>query len=81
MGKKRKKKAPRIALCMIVKNEEAGLERCLGSVRGVVSEINVVDTGSTDDTIRIAKRLGANVRAEKWTDDFSHARNILSASG
>ncbi len=78
-GKKRKKKtrtAERIALCMIVKDEEANLERCLKSVRGLVSEINIVDTGSADDTVRIAKRLGADIREEQWNDDFSHARNI-----
>jgi glycosyltransferase involved in cell wall biosynthesis/predicted negative regulator of RcsB-dependent stress response len=65
-----------IALCMIVKDEEATIERCLQSVRGLVSEINIVDTGSSDDTVRIAQRLGARVQTIPWNDDFSHARNI-----
>ena len=76
---KRRNKAPRrerIALCMIVKDEEANLGRCLESVRGLVSEINIVDTGSADDTVGLAKRLGAKVREIEWNDDFSHARNI-----
>ena len=78
MSKKKKKKrsATRIALCMIVKNEAANLERCLKSVRGLVSETNIVDTGSEDNTVEIARRLGAHVRSEQWTNDFSHARNI-----
>jgi glycosyltransferase involved in cell wall biosynthesis/predicted TPR repeat methyltransferase len=64
---------------MIVKNEEATLERCLASVRGLVDEINIVDTGSDDRTVEIAKRCGARVRSEQWTGDFSHARNISLA--
>jgi len=73
---RRSRSAGQIALCMIVKNEEENLERCLKSVRGLVSEINIVDTGSVDDTIRIAKNLGARVRRERWTNDFSRPRNI-----
>lgn len=61
---------------MIVKNEEANLERCLRSVHGLVSETNIVDTGSEDNTVEIAERMGARVRPEQWTNDFSHARNI-----
>jgi glycosyltransferase involved in cell wall biosynthesis len=77
--KKRKKKSARrqrIALCMIVRDEEANLGRCLQSARGLVSEINIVDTGSADNTTQIAKRFGAKVREIAWADDFSHARNI-----
>lgn len=46
-----------ISLCMIVKNEEEVLERCLDSVKDLVDEINIVDTGSTDKTVEIAKNI------------------------
>ena len=64
-----------ISLCMIVKNEERFLADCLRSVRDVVDEINVVDTGSTDRTIEIAREFGANVVFRAWRDDFGWARN------
>jgi cellulose synthase/poly-beta-1,6-N-acetylglucosamine synthase-like glycosyltransferase len=50
-----------ISLCMIVKNEERFLEACLESVKDVVDEINIIDTGSTDRTIEIAKKYGAKI--------------------
>lgn len=65
----------RVSLCMIVKNEEKNLRRCLQSVQGYVDEIIVVDTGSTDSTCRIAREFGAVVRDFPWNDDFSRARN------
>ncbi len=64
-----------ISLCMIVRNEEQFLAQCLRSVRAVVDEIVVVDTGSTDSTPRIAADFGAHVFSFQWTDDFSAARN------
>lgn len=64
-----------IALVMIVKNGAATLARCLSSVQGCVDEIIVLDTGSTDDTVAIARRFGAQVHHFKWVDDFSAARN------
>lgn len=64
-----------LSLCMIVKNEAENLPRCLASVRGVVDEIVVVDTGSTDDTVAVAERFGARVFPYAWNDDFSAARN------
>ncbi|WP_018131906.1 tetratricopeptide repeat-containing glycosyltransferase family 2 protein [Effusibacillus pohliae] len=64
-----------ISLCMTVQNEEEFLERCLASVSGVVSEIIVVDTGSTDKTVEIAKRFGASVIPVPWEYDFAKARN------
>jgi tetratricopeptide (TPR) repeat protein len=65
-----------ISICMIVKNEEANLGRCLESVREFADEIVVVDTGSTDETPSVARRSGAILINEPWRDDFSHARNI-----
>lgn len=64
-----------ISLCMIVKNEERCLERCLNSVQNIVSEIIIVDTGSTDRTIEIAKQFTDKVYSFEWTNDFSEARN------
>jgi glycosyltransferase involved in cell wall biosynthesis len=65
-----------LSLCMIVKNEQAVLDRCLASARDAVDEIIVVDTGSTDDTIEIARDHGARVLHHDFTDlDFAAARN------
>jgi len=64
---------------MIVKNEESMLPNCLRSVAGVVDEIIVVDTGSTDSTVAIAKAAGAKVVHFEWCDDFAAARNISLA--
>lgn len=65
----------KISLCMIAKNEEQNLRRCLKSVQGVVDEIIVVDTGSTDNTCQVAREAGAVVRSFIWNDNFSDARN------
>ncbi|MBI2660520.1 glycosyltransferase, partial [Candidatus Woesearchaeota archaeon] len=64
-----------ISLCMITKNEEKYLEQCLNSVKDIVDEIIIVDTGSTDKTKEIAKKFNAKVYDFKWSDDFSAARN------
>lgn len=64
-----------ISLCMIVKNEEKYLADCLRSVHHFVSEIIVVDTGSTDKTIAIAEEFGAKIFHFEWINDFSAARN------
>ena len=65
-----------LSLCMIVKNEEAHLSRCLESVKGVTDEIIIVDTGSTDRTLDIARQYGAKVALHRWNDDFAAARNV-----
>ncbi len=65
-----------LSLCMIVKNEERFLRNCLESVQGVVDEIVIVDTGSTDGTLDIAREYGAKIIEYAWNDDFSEARNL-----
>ncbi|MFQ5620945.1 MAG: glycosyltransferase [Candidatus Nanoarchaeia archaeon] len=65
----------KLSLCLIVKNEEGDLPRCLTAAAGVVDEIIVVDTGSNDKTKAIAKEFGAKVFDFEWRDDFSAARN------
>ena len=65
-----------VSLCMIVKNEDEHLAKCLESVKPVVDEMIVVDTGSTDRTRDIAKVFGAKIYDFKWNDDFSEARNF-----
>jgi tetratricopeptide (TPR) repeat protein len=68
-----------IALVMIVRNEARCLARCLRSVRAHVDDLLVLDTGSTDDTCRIARDEGARVVEAPWPDDFSAARNLALA--
>jgi tetratricopeptide (TPR) repeat protein len=65
-----------LSLCMIVKDEAANLPRCLASVKDVVDEIIVIDTGSGDATPTIAEQAGAKVDFLVWGDDFAHARNV-----
>jgi Flp pilus assembly protein TadD len=60
---------------MITKNEEHCLSRCLESVRELVDEMIIVDTGSTDRTVEIARCYGARLLDFAWRDDFSAARN------
>jgi len=74
---------PLISLCMIVKNEQDNLERCLKSVKDVVDEIVIVDTGSTDKSIEIAQKYKSKIIYTIWHNDFSDARNLAldQASG
>lgn len=65
-----------ISLCMIVKNEEAVLKRCLDSLYSVADEIIIVDTGSNDNTKNIAKQYTDKIFDFEWIDDFSAARNF-----
>lgn len=64
-----------LSLCMIVKNEENNLERCLESIKDIVDEMIIVDTGSTDDTIKIAEKYSAKIFFYKWDNSFANARN------
>lgn len=73
------KKEPTISCCMIVKNEEAFLKQCLESVKDYVDEIVIVDTGSTDGTVEIAKRYTDRVYFHPWEGSFSKARNQAMA--
>lgn len=65
-----------VSLCMIVKNEASTLEHCLKSVQGIVDEIILVDTGSTDSTKEIARKYTDHIYDFTWIDDFSAARNF-----
>ncbi|HVE12575.1 MAG TPA: tetratricopeptide repeat protein [Elusimicrobiota bacterium] len=69
-------RAPTLSVGLIVKNEELLLGQCLRSVRAVVDEIIVVDTGSTDRTVDIARRLGARVLSHPWDGNYGRARNV-----
>ena len=64
-----------VSLCMIVKNEESCLRRCLESLDGLIDEIIIVDTGSTDHTIEITKEFNAIIKTYQWNNDFAAARN------
>ena len=66
---------PTVSACLIIKNEEELLPGCLESIRDWVDEIIVVDTGSSDKTVEIAKSYGARVYHHEWEGDFSKARN------
>ena len=87
MSKKKKKKTsghkpgtpsptPTLSLCMIAKDEAEFLKRCLQSVKELVDEIIVVDTGSSDETPQVAEEFGAHVIHHPWRDDFTEARNV-----
>lgn len=65
-----------ISLCMIVKDEEAVICRCLDSVRDLVDEIIIVDTGSSDRTKALAAEYTENIFDFPWIDDFAAARNF-----
>ncbi len=68
---------PGISLCMIVRDEQEFLEDCLLSVKDGADEMLVADTGSTDDTVQIARRCGAQVYDYPWDFSFSSARNFI----
>jgi glycosyltransferase involved in cell wall biosynthesis len=68
-----------LSACLIVKNEEQRLPQCLESLKSLADEIIVVDTGSSDRTVAIAKKYQARVFQFEWCDDFSQARNYAIA--
>jgi tetratricopeptide (TPR) repeat protein len=72
-----------LSICMIVKNEAPILGQCLGSAHSIADEIIVVDTGSTDSSIAVAREHKAHVIQSEWENDFSLARNcsLRAASG
>ena len=71
----------RISLCMIVRQEEETLARCLESIADAVEEIIIVDTGSTDRTKEIARRFTDKIYDFPWVDDFAAARNFAFSKG
>lgn len=75
--------AIKISACVIVKNEEKNMPRWLECMKNVADEMIVVDTGSTDNTVAIAKEAGANLYHFKWINDFAAAKNyaIEQATG
>ena len=68
-----------VTVAVIARNEERCIARCIDSVRGVVDDVVVVDTGSTDNTRQIAADHGARVFDFEWNDDFAAARNFALA--
>jgi glycosyltransferase involved in cell wall biosynthesis len=70
------KKSGCISACMIVKNEEAQLSNAISDLKEVADEVIVVDTGSQDNTMKIAKKMGVRLYQYKWDDHFGKARNF-----
>ena len=70
---------PTLAACLMVRNEADHLRRCLDSLEGEVDAIYVTDTGSTDESVAVARSYGAVVRSFPWCDDFAAARNASIA--
>ena len=74
--KKISSKKIKISACYIVKNNAEELKISLQSLKNFANEIIIVDTGSTDDTVQVAKNFGAKIFFETWKDDFSSPRNL-----
>lgn len=68
--------SPSLSVCMIAKDEEDVIGECLESVKSIATEIIVVDTGSTDKTVEIARSFGSQVIRSPWTKNFSQSRNL-----
>lgn len=71
---------PTLSACLIVRDEEALLPGCLASLAGLADELVVVDTGSADRTVELARAHGARVEHFTWIDDFAAARNASLAA-
>jgi glycosyltransferase involved in cell wall biosynthesis len=69
-------RVPLLGASLIVKNEQEHLRRCLSSLQGLCDEIVIVDTGSTDNTIAIAREFGVRLLERPWNGDFAAARNF-----
>ncbi|MGG0086009.1 glycosyltransferase [Bacillus anthracis] len=69
-------KYPTISLCMIVKNEEKNIATCLESIKDIIDEIIIVDTGSTDKTVEICKTFNAKIFHFEWNNSFADVRNF-----
>ncbi|OLE88250.1 MAG: hypothetical protein AUG08_09150 [Acidobacteria bacterium 13_1_20CM_2_55_15] len=69
-----------ISLCMIVRNGEDWVEGAVQSVRSIVNEVIIVDTGSTDATLERLKPLSIKLLKKSWNDSFAEARNVSLAS-
>jgi tetratricopeptide (TPR) repeat protein len=80
-GSAQRRARPTLELSMIVKDGALGLARCLDSVDGIVDRIMIGDTGSTDETVSIARQYNAEVVPVPWEDDFARARNHVLARG
>ena len=65
-----------IGLVMIVKNEQRSLRKCLSRAKKLVDEVYITDTGSTDDTLKIAEEFQAHISHFEWKNDFASARNF-----
>jgi len=70
---------PQLSVALIVKDEHSVLARCLESVKSLTDELVIVDTGSKDDTVKIAKKFGAKIGHFPWCDDFAAARNYAES--
>jgi len=66
---------PLLSAAIIVRDEAEFLHACLSSIKGVCDQIVVVDTGSTDDTVDVARGFGADIGFHEWNNDFAAARN------
>src|SRR6185369_7624849 len=69
------KREPRLSFCMIARDEAKTIGAALAAAKPFCDEMIVVDTGSTDETRKVAASHGARVVEQAWTDDFAHARN------
>ncbi|MBM3233474.1 glycosyltransferase [Candidatus Pacearchaeota archaeon] len=68
-----------ISLCIITKNNQETIEKCINSVKSIIGEIILADTGSTDNTIKIAENFGAKIFHFKWNNNFSDAKNFAKS--